>query len=122
MKPRTLSWLIIAAATILVLAVTSLAIAGRIGGPMVTYGYVGPYQTVRFAVPFEAGDVAAVMMIGGDSTELELCVFDGDFNVVIGEGDGNVQTAQIYVLERGVFVIVVRNLGPLPNGFTLRTN
>ena len=104
------------------LAYVGSATGGRVGGPTTFTRAVGPYQSATFMVPFRGGEVATVMMVGGDSTELELNLFDGNWALEIGDGDGNRQVAQMYVLRGGFFEIIVRNLGPLPNAFILYTN
>jgi len=119
MMPRVIAF---AVASALVLGLTVPIDAGRAGGPLSVQGFVAPFQSVVVPVWFTDNDVAMVLMVGGDSSELELCLFDSNYNVSLGEGQGNFQVARLLVLRPGRFHIVVRNLGPFPNAFILRTN
>ena len=113
----------IAIALVLVFGITAPMDAGRMGRPLSVQGFVAPFQSAVVPVWFTDNDIAMVLMIGGDSSELELCLFDGNnFNVSLGEGTGNYQVARLFVLKRGLFFIVVRNLGPFPNAYMLLTN
>jgi hypothetical protein len=122
MKPTTWRWFLITLVAGLLIGITSRVEAGRAGGPLYASGTVGPYQSAAVSVMFHGGDVAVVMMVGGEGTDLELCVFDGHWNVATGDGVGNRQMVKVLVLRGGVFHIVVRNLGPYPNAFVLLTN
>lgn len=115
-------WIVAALTLTLMFAFTTPTQAGRIGGPISARGFVAPYSSAVIPVYFTGYDIAMVVMVGSDGSELELCLFDSNFNVSLGEGTGNYQVARLYVLQPGLFYVVVRNLGPFPNAFILRTN
>lgn len=102
---------------------TSPAAKGeRVGGPITTAQTVGPNQTLSFEMSFMAGKRAMVGINGNNATVLDLRVFDGNGNVMIGRGNGDQKAIYFNVFRTGTFRIEVRNLGQLNNTFYLMTN
>ena len=96
---------------------------GASGGPKGTTTVVRGLARDVFTVSFTGGYPAAVGISGDGDTDLDLYVYDENGNLICrSDRYGDDELCRWNPRWTGPFRIEVRNLGPVPNRYVLRTN
>jgi hypothetical protein len=116
------------AAALLTLASTGLgaqvaAATGTVGGPIEHYDQVEAYSTDAYELRFQAGQPAAIDVIGDGDTDLDCFVYDANGHLIDwDEGVTDQCMLRWSPAWTGAFHLHIRNRGQVYNGYVLRTN
>jgi hypothetical protein len=96
---------------------------GSTGGPSAITRIVEGDDINMYEVNFIKGELAEVLVVGDGDTDLDLFVFDSLENLIEKDDDYTDRCYVSWVPKwTGKYVIVVKNLGPVYNKFTLAVN
>jgi hypothetical protein len=103
----------------------SVAVAGAIGGPAFALReYIYGYQTIDYRVAFRGGEWAKVGVVGTNSSNLDLFIYDEFGNLVAYDVTyiDNYCEVTFYVTYPQVYTLRVVNRGANVNLFDIATN
>jgi hypothetical protein len=118
----------LAAAALLTLGATGLGAeaataAGAVGGPIEHYARVSAHSADIYRLRFQAGELAAIDVIGDGDTDLDCFVYDASGNLIELDNDGTDYCVLRWMPdETETFRLEISNLGPVYNAYVLRTN
>jgi hypothetical protein len=96
---------------------------GAVGGPKWAVDVIPNGGTHTYDISFRAGEYSEVAISGNGASDLDLYIYDGYGNLVIGDEGYSDQSTLWFVASRtGVFRIVIKNWGPRANRYGLYTN
>jgi hypothetical protein len=122
---KTHTTLALAAASLLTLGATGLAAeaataAGAVGGPIEHYAQVPAYSTDSYRLRFQAGELAAIDIIGDGDTDLDCFVYDASGNLIELDDDGTDHCVLRWIpTETQTFRLEISNLGLVYNAYVL---
>jgi hypothetical protein len=118
----------LAAAALLTLGATGLGAeaataAGAVGGPIEHYARVSAHSADIYRLRFQAGELAAIDVIGDGDTDLDCFVYDANGHLIDwDEGVTDQCMLRWSPAWTGAFHLHIRNRGQVYNGYVLRTN
>ena len=96
---------------------------GAVGGAKSVNRTVDGEATNMYEVNFIEGELAEILVVGDGDTDLDLYVFDSLENLIEQDDDYTDRCYVSWVPKwTGKYIIVIKNLGPVYNNFTLMTN
>jgi len=102
------------------LAASSSAWAGPVGGPRVDTDPVEALSTNTYTVTFRGGELAAVLLSGDGDTDLDLYVYDADGDLVASDTDITDDCVCLWAPRRTQrYTIRVVNRGLVFNRYTI---
>lgn len=101
----------------------ALTSRGAVGGPASINRTVDGEAINLYEVSFKKGELAEILLVGDGDTDIDLFVFDSLENLIEKDDDYTDRCYVSWVPKwTGKYVIVVKNLGPIYNNFTLLIN